>query len=161
MLIWAPLHPWMRGFPPAPNHPQAPPAPQNSASAESCAVRVMVSLLANVTGDKVRLCACARVYVCMCVRGWVGRWGCVCVCVCVCACVCVCVVTLCHVCPNTPESARSTACSKFARLLRCGCVLLMLCTIPFASAALMAALDSCVSCIPMWGFGKQNARSDN
>ena len=79
MLIWAPLHPWKRGFPPEPNHPQA---PQNSASAESCAVRVMVSLLANVTGDKVRLFARVSVYVCL--------WGCV-LCVCVCVCVCLCV----------------------------------------------------------------------
>ena len=93
------MHPWMRGFPPAPNHPQAPLVPQNSASAESCAVRVMVT---NVTGDEVRLCVRARVYVCMCVRGWVGRWGCVCACVCVCVCVCVC----CHPMPRLPKHSR-------------------------------------------------------
>ena len=67
------------GVSPRAQPPTGTTASQYSASDESCAVRVMVSLLANDTGDKVRLCARVSVYVCPCVRGWV----CVCVCVCV------------------------------------------------------------------------------
>ena len=82
---------------------QPPTTPQNSASAsaESCAVRVMVSLLANVTGDKVRLFARVSVYVCL--------WGCVlcmCVCVFVCLCVCVCVLSPCAMSAQTLQCRR-------------------------------------------------------